>query len=417
MGRVIPRCVALVGRGRLIRMHWLLASALVVAAPLGAEPCAVADSLLDVSEFSGPGGGYEQPRVAAECAGDVVVVRSNGVPHYEFVQVTPRPLAAQNHVFRIPKEPELAAEPTSIPLLGQAGFAVNGVAFFGPNEGPVPAVERFGDPIFNSIMDECLGHTAGEYHYHAFHQPCLTNGVKEGQRSPVLGYAFDGFAIRGPFGCADGDCSEVIRMRSSYVQVGDPSINAWDAYAYREQDGTEFLDRCNGHTDPAGDYHYHSTATFPYIIGCYAGTPMRAQRGGARDATQQRGRRGRRGARRATGGARGGGQRGGGRGPFSLEGAASRLGLTAEELAAALDVTALRSHLRDPENVEFDFAGPAVKLRVNEEELRQALEHQVATPVRYRGHRPGCTMTPDGYLLCHPNVVRGLVEQIQGGGQ
>ena len=34
-----------------------------------------------------------------------------------------------------------------------------------------------------------------------------------------------------------------------------------------------YLDECNGHVGPSGDYHYHTTATFPYILGCYRGTP------------------------------------------------------------------------------------------------------------------------------------------------
>ena len=382
--------------------------ALAVGARADDGSCPVNDALLDVSKFAGPGKEYEKPRVEASCEGNEVVVRSNGLPHYEFVQVTPRPLTAQDHAFRIPRTPNLADEPTSIPFLGPAGFAVNGVSFFGPNEGPVPAVERYGDPIYNSIMDECLGHTANEYHYHAFHQPCLTDGVKEGQPSPILGYAFDGFPIRGPFGCADKDCREVVRMQSGYEKIGDPSINAWEAYRFEQQDGPEHLDRCNGHTGPAGDYHYHSTSTFPYIVGCYSGTPtLRQRRGGPPDRTQTRG-------RRPPPGARGQGRRGPGRGgPGGLETAAPRLGLTVEQLAEVVDATELRAYLRDPGNVAFDFASAARELGVNEDELRQALEHQVETPVRYKGHRPGCTMTPDGYLLCHPNAVRGLVDQVQ----
>ena len=193
-------------------------------------------------------------------------------------------------------------------------------------------------------------------------------------------------------------------MESGYKKIGDPEINAWDAYRFERQSGPEHLDRCNGHTGPGGDYHYHSTATFPYIIGCYSGTPnLNQRRGGPPDRTQTRGRQpGRRG---------GGGRRGG---PGGLDTAAPRLGLTVEDLAKVVDAAELRAYLRDPENVSFDFASPARELGVNEEELRQALEHQVETPVRYKGHRPGCTMTPEGYLLCHPNAVRGLVDQVQG---
>jgi YHYH protein len=274
-------------------------------------------------------------------------------------------------------------------------------------------VERYGDPIYNSIMDECLGHTANEYHYHAFHQPCLTDGVREGQRSPILGYALDGFPIRGPYGCADADCHEVIRMKSGYKKIGDPTINAWQAYRFEKQEGPEYLDRCNGHTAPNGDYHYHATSTFPYIIGCYSGSPILDQaRGGPPDLTQNRGRRPRGGGPPRRGGPIG---PGGQRGPGGLETAAPRLGLTVERLAEVVDQAKLRAHLRDPENVSFDFAGAARELGVNEEELRQALEHQVDTPVRYKGNRPGCTMTPEGYLLCHPNAVHGLVDQVQGG--
>ncbi len=33
------------------------------------------------------------------------------------------------------------------------------------------------------------------------------------------------------------------------------------------------LDECNGQVGPEGDYHYHATETFPYILGCYNGAP------------------------------------------------------------------------------------------------------------------------------------------------
>jgi hypothetical protein len=63
-------------------------------------------------------------------------------------------------------------------------------------------------------------------------------------------------------------------MNSSYVKTGDPTTYAWDAYTYtaKPNDPT-FLDECNGHVGPKGDYHYHVTATFPYILGCFRGTP------------------------------------------------------------------------------------------------------------------------------------------------
>ncbi|MEO7653474.1 MAG: YHYH protein, partial [Bryobacteraceae bacterium] len=228
-------------------------------------------TFLDVSKYAGAGAGYPKPTLEVTCENEQLVVRSNGIPHYEFVAVTPNALVASSATYRVPLKPQRAAEPTSIPLLGRAGFAVNGIAFFGPNEGATPAVERFGDPIYNAIMDECMGHTANEYHYHAFNQACLVDGLKDGQPSPTLGYALDNFPILGPWECAGADCTKVIRMKSSWDKTGDPAIKAWEAYTYVPKDGPEYLDRCNGHTDPKGDYHYHATSTFPYIIGCYAG--------------------------------------------------------------------------------------------------------------------------------------------------
>ncbi len=182
----------------------------------------LADAFLDVSKSPGAGLAYPKPRVEAECEGDQLVARSNGIPHYEFVQITPNPLREHDYEFRLPRNPQLAEQQTPIPLLGSIGFAVNGVVIFGPNEGPAPIEEQFGDPIFNAIMDTCMGHTALEYHYHAMVQKCLSEGVGEGDPSPILGFGYDGFPIRGPWGCVDRECSQVVRYRSSWEQIREP---------------------------------------------------------------------------------------------------------------------------------------------------------------------------------------------------
>ncbi len=249
---------------------------LLLAASLAAaqSPPCMADAFLDVSDSPGAGPEYARPRVEAACEGNELVVRSNGIPHYEFVQITPNPLLEVDYEVRLPARPAVNAAPTPIPLLGGIGVAVNGIVIFGPNEGPVPTEEQFGDPIYNSIMDACMGHTAREYHYHALVQRCLSQGVKDGQPSPVLGFAYDGIPIRGPWGCADAGCEEVVRYRSSWERVREPHQDAWDAYDHVERDDPEYLDACNGHTGPDGEYHYHATETWPYILGCYAGTPV-----------------------------------------------------------------------------------------------------------------------------------------------
>ena len=246
--------------------------------------CPQATSMLDVSTAIGAGDGYEKPTLTWKCDGDMFVVDGNGIPHYSFIQMTPNPLVAQAEHYEIPRDPQVAAQVSEIPLLGVAGFAVNGQPFFGPNEAAQPADEAFGDPVYNGLMDPCLGHTAFAYHYHALTVKCLNPAslVEEpwmnpdppsDEASPIVAWALDGFPVRGPLECADAACSGVVEMKSGYAQIGDPKMNAWDAYEWQPHDGdATYLDECNGHVGPSGDYHYHATAGFPYILGCYRGT-------------------------------------------------------------------------------------------------------------------------------------------------
>ncbi|TNE91876.1 MAG: YHYH protein [Deltaproteobacteria bacterium] len=216
---------------------------------------------------------YPDPWVQAVCDGDNLVVTSNGIPEYEYVPLTPNGLAAQSWEWTIPRNPTLATTPSDIPLLGTAGFAVNGLVIYGPNEGQFP--DPYGDPVYNDIVDQCLGHTGGsaDYHYHALLVSCVLQGVTVGnsEPDPVIGFAMDGFPIYGPRGCADSGCTSIRTYESSWQQTGDPTTYAWDNYDYVAQSGAQYLDQCNGHTGPQGDYHYHATSGFPYILGCYSG--------------------------------------------------------------------------------------------------------------------------------------------------
>ena len=109
---------------------------------------------------------------------------------------------------------------------------------------------------------------------HALLEECLVGVQPEDAASPIIGYAMDGFPIYGPRGCLDAACSEVVTFKSGWQQTGDPSTYAWDNHAYVGGDAPELLDACNGRVGPDGTYRYHVTETFPYIIGCYAGTPL-----------------------------------------------------------------------------------------------------------------------------------------------
>lgn len=393
----------------------LMALALTAALPAQTEPCP-ADAILDLSAAPGPGTGYAEPRVEAACDGDQLVIRSNGIPHYEFVQVTPNPLLEQDYEFRLPATPRRAENPIPIPLLGSIGVAVNGVVIYGPNEGPVPVEEQFGDPIFNAIMDACMGHTALEYHYHALVQKCLDRDWTPGKPSPVLGFGFDGFPIMGPWGCADAECFDVIRYRSSWESRREPHQDAWDAYDFVPKTGAEYLDACNGHVGPSGDYHYHATESWPYVLGCYAGAPVgrpgRGRRGprvsgsgpGPRPpAGGPQGRPGRRGGPPPPGGAR--------PDPSEVAAAASALSIDEVTVAKALRV--------DPGNLKpVNLSASARTLGIGPPELIEALGRRQPPRRQRRNQAPpgepecffrcgqsdedavGCTLTDEHKVLC-----------------
>ena len=168
----------------------------------------------------------------------------------------PTRIELQKFRFQIPLEPKLNDHITRLPM-GPIGTAVNGVVYFNPFEqGGMNAVEGYSEVW----LDSCCGHPqqTGVYHYHKY-PVCVKSPFKDNgkQHSPVIGFAFDGFPIYGP-----------------YESEG---LMAKDAV------GEQTLDACNGHTDSVRGYHYHVTpGRFPYIIGGYAGVPEPANIRGRR---------------------------------------------------------------------------------------------------------------------------------------
>jgi YHYH protein len=283
-----------------------------------ASDCA-ADNFLDVSGAAGAGTGYPKPSLSASCSSTTVTVQSNGIPTYLYVAETPNGLQAHNYNFTFPRFPNLAANTTPVPLLGNIGVAVNGIPIYGVNEGAQPPTDAYGDPIAASILDDCGSHSAqqGTFHNHKLEVKCLTQSAvslsqpwnsadpSPNERSPIVGYAFDGFPIYGHYECTDSSCTSLHAMLSGWDSTGyqqgtvgcassavcssgyctDVMINGalttacvpktciWSNNKYTAKPGSQYLDQCNGHTGPDGDYHYHTTATFPYILGCYHGTP------------------------------------------------------------------------------------------------------------------------------------------------
>ena len=180
-----------------------------------------------------------------------LIIESQGYPNHPTAKFpnsgNPNTIRVQNFLFRLPLEPKLAPRITRVPM-GPIGMALNGVVFFNPFEaGGMNAVEGYSEVW----LDSCCGHPqqSGVYHYHKYPSCVKSPFPDDGkQHSPVIGLAWDGFPIYGP-----------------YEEVGVMA---------KDLKGTTALDVCNGHNDKRRGYHYHVTpGRFPYTIGGYAGIP------------------------------------------------------------------------------------------------------------------------------------------------
>lgn len=201
------------------------------------------------------------PEVSASCDGTDIVVTSNGIPDYTYVETSPGQPAAQDLEFRIAATPTMASESTAVPLLGTAAVAINGVPIYGPTEG------TGGDVLsLTGALSECGSHNGPTgFHMHLLgtstSTDCLYSPEDVAAGPQLVGYAFDGYPIYTGSG-----------VYESSWELTDESLFAsdtWSAHTYVEGSGD--LDECNGTTDADGNYAYFTTDTFPYILGCYSG--------------------------------------------------------------------------------------------------------------------------------------------------
>jgi hypothetical protein len=200
-----------------------------------------------------------------------LIIRSHNLPNHptavfpdrwRALDGNPNYIQEQRQVWRIPLEPKVNPnhvatdahnENRALPM-GPIGVACNGVIFFNPFDADsVEAIWR---------LDRCCGHPSPgfEYHYHKYPVCVKSPWADDGTaHSPLLGFAFDGFPIYGPYEAA-GDLAK------------DSTKNPLNAF--------------NVHYDEARGWHYHVTpGKFPHLIGGYWGVaqvrnrPPRPRRG------------------------------------------------------------------------------------------------------------------------------------------
>lgn len=250
-------------------------------------------TVLDVNrdiEFNG------DLRISADT--DTCSFQTNGIPNHDFndgERSFPNDVSDQDSLFTIPASPSFASENTQLSLDRDNAVMLNGVAVdllaaacFGVGDertgcNNVNQPWRF-DPMHAANGFRIDTHNAhsqgnGKYHYHG--DPKALYNQDGGMESPLIGFAADGFPIYGPF-IEDADGVTIRRAVSSYqLRAGarpngasDPGGNYdgtfRDDYEYVAESGD--LDECNGMTYK-GQYAYFLTEGFPYIVGCFKGTP------------------------------------------------------------------------------------------------------------------------------------------------
>ncbi|MFO1092655.1 MAG: YHYH protein [Planctomycetaceae bacterium] len=196
-----------------------------------------------------------------------LVLHSHNLPNHPtavFPDVTrsldgnPHHIREQDQTFYLPLEPRV--NPQHEPLrgfqnryvmnMGPIGVACNGVVFFDPFDADAE------DALWR--LDRCCGHPSPmeQYHYHKYPVCVKTPWIDDGTaHSPLIGFAFDGFPVYGPY-------------ESAGVMAKD--------------DQERPLNEFNLHEDPARGPHYHVTpGKFPHIIGGYWGVtePRNVRRG------------------------------------------------------------------------------------------------------------------------------------------
>lgn len=255
-----------------------------------------------------------------------ITITANGIPDHDFESTLACSqandcTATQNYEWVIPRYPtndttgghdatncpEAEGVYECAPALGEVAIALNGVPFYGPEDGPGgDAVASHHGMYVEDRQDielgVCHAHSGmgGTYHYHA-DANCLHWHPEEGgtmydydmstpdivaqntnnsSHSAVIGVAFDGYPVYGFWGFDDS--MNIVEMKSSYkLKDGQTGYNGIDDYEYVQ--GLGHLDVCNGHFGPTpefpdGIYHYHSTMVngagemgFPYFLLCYHG--------------------------------------------------------------------------------------------------------------------------------------------------
>lgn len=200
----------------------------------------------DVIEQSVINSGFSD--VSVTCDTDYAYITSSTYPEHDLMNgITGTneqiPVPALNYAAPVKLVPQIADTVTTIDAA--LGVAVNGVPIYDYSaQGELDPSEY--DPTTDTIilgqLDNCNGHAGrgDDYHYHAS-PTCMIDTMTNQGDAAVIGWGYDGYPIYGNNN-PDG----------TTISTGD-------------------LDVCNGQTDDAFGYRYHTSTEPPYIIQCLVG--------------------------------------------------------------------------------------------------------------------------------------------------
>ncbi|MEM1000296.1 MAG: YHYH protein [Bacteroidota bacterium] len=246
-----------------------------------------------------------------------VFVRSEGMVDSMGQFTNPGAPSAQDYTWEFPRNPAPATNVTEAPIIFAVGVLINGVPIFGMGDGSswdgqAQQNSNMGDGIWNgdawygegaTLDDAYAAHPQQQGAYHSHATPFRLYDFPSTQHSPIVGFAFDGYPIYGPYGYSDPNNpnSAIAQMQSSYrlrnitvretlpdgtvlnanshgpaVSMNHPLGEYIEDYEYVANLGD--LDEHNGRfcitpDYPNGTYAYftiadaNNEAFFPYFIG------------------------------------------------------------------------------------------------------------------------------------------------------
>lgn len=365
-----------------------------------AQTGCVSGFFIDVAAY-GSQAGLPDPEMSVSCSGGSVNVTTNEIPTHEVGefpnQRNPNTISVQNRNYSFAQSPTVASETTSARGI-RFGISLGGVTF-DPFTAEFYNNDRNSGWNYSALemglgvdMNNAHVQPTGSYHYHGV-PSTLIDQLGSVNGLTLVGFAADGFPIY--YSTNPGEA-----VSSYQVQSGTRPDGPGGTYDGTFEEDWEYvagvgtLDQCNGMYGsttefPDGTYLYFLTDMYPYVPRCFVGTPdasfvngpggqQGAPAGGA-GGQQQVGPAG--GQQGLQGGPSGGQQRGQQGGPAvgqqqgpgqgagrpDIASAAAQLGVTEDQLRAALG---------DPSQGPPDFQSAAEALGVSMQELQQALRPQ-----------------------------------------